>query len=59
MASNAIHEPFIDFKKVFDSTHRESQWAITKKYEIPEKIVRMVQMLSEDPVCGTGPRRNM
>ena len=35
---------FIDFEKAFDSIHRESKWAIMTKYEVPEKIIRMVKI---------------
>ena len=30
---------FIVFDKAFDSIHRQSMWAIMKKYGVPEKIV--------------------
>ena len=33
---------FIDFEKAFDSIHRESMWAIMKKYGAPEKIIIII-----------------
>ena len=39
---------FIDFEKAFDSMHRESMWAIMKKYGVQEKIIRMVKIFYED-----------
>jgi len=38
----------VDFEKAFDSIHRESLWIITKKYGIPEKILRMAKTFYED-----------
>jgi len=32
---------FIDFKKVFDSVHRESIWEILRLHGIPEKIINI------------------
>ena len=33
---------FIDFEKAFDTIHRESMWAIMKKYGVPEKIIIII-----------------
>ena len=43
---------FIDFKKAFDSVHRESMWIIMRKYGIPDKIIRMVKIFYEDFECA-------
>jgi len=32
------------FEKVFDSIHRESLWEIMGRYDIPEKIMKMVKV---------------
>src|SRR6218665_2468641 len=34
---------FVDFKKAFDSVHRESLWKITKSYGIPQRIIDTMQ----------------
>ena len=39
---------FVGFKKAFDSVYRESLWKIMESYEIPRKIIHMVQMLYKD-----------
>ena len=41
-----------DFKKAFDSVHRESLWKIMESYGIPRKIIHMVQMLYKDSECA-------
>ena len=43
---------FVDFKKGFDSVHRESLWNIMKYCGIPDKLIRMVQLLYEDTQCA-------
>lgn len=43
---------FIDFEKAFDSVHRESLWNIMKCYGIPDKLIRMVQLLYKDTQCA-------
>ena len=43
-----LYITFVDFKKAFDSMHRESLWKIMESYGIPRKIIHMVQMLYED-----------
>ena len=43
---------FIDFEKAFDSVHRERMWILTRKYGIPDKIIRMVKKFYEDFECA-------
>ena len=43
---------FIDFEKVFDSVHRDSLWVIMRKYGIPEKIIRIIQLFYADFQCA-------
>ncbi|XP_060069051.1 uncharacterized protein LOC132549148 [Ylistrum balloti] len=43
---------FSNFEKAFDSIHRESQWTIMRKYGVPDKIVRIVQLFYEDFQCA-------
>ena len=42
---------FVDFRKAFDSVHRESLWAILRHYGIPQKIVSLIQLLYEGFEC--------
>ena len=37
---------------VFNSIHRESIWAIMKKYGVPENVIRMVKIFYEDFKCA-------
>ena len=43
---------FIDFEKAFDSVHRDSLWIIMRKYGIPEKIIRIIQLFYADFQCA-------
>ena len=43
---------FVDFEKSFDSVHRESLWNIMRCYGIPDKLIRMVQLLYKDTQCA-------
>ena len=39
---------FIDFEKAFDSIHRDSLWDILKMYQIPKKLIRMIQLFYKE-----------
>jgi hypothetical protein len=41
----------VDFEKAFDSVHQDSLWKIMKAYGIPDKIIKMVQLLYENNEC--------
>ena len=43
---------FIDFKKAFDSVHRESLWKILRAYGIPHKIVTIMRTFYEHFECS-------
>ena len=43
---------FVDFEKAFDSVHRESLWNIMRCYGVPDKLIRMVQLLYKDTQCA-------
>ena len=47
-----LHAHFVDFKKVFDSIHREGLWRIMKAYDIPDKLIRMVKIMYDDFECS-------
>jgi hypothetical protein len=42
---------FIDFKKAFDSVHRESIWQILRCYGIPEKFITIIKSLYHHSSC--------
>ena len=46
-----VYVNFVDFEKAFDSVHQDSLWKIMKTYGIPDKIIKMVQLLYEDNEC--------
>ena len=39
-----IHVNFVDFKKAFDSLHREAIWKILGFYGIPKKITKIIKI---------------
>ncbi|KAL9981556.1 hypothetical protein ACROYT_G010273 [Oculina patagonica] len=43
--NSSLYLCFVDYEKAFDSIHRSTLWKIMKCYEIPSKIVRMVQVM--------------
>ena len=43
-----IYVNFIDFEKAFHSVHRDSLWIIMRKYGMPEKIIRIIQLFYAD-----------
>ena len=45
---SSLYVNFIDFKKAFNSVHRDSLWLIMRSYGIPSKIVSMVKVLYDD-----------
>jgi len=42
---------YIDFKKAFDSIHRESLWKILKLYGIPDKFINIFKSLYRHTNC--------
>src|SRR6218665_445185 len=43
---------FVDFKKAFDSVHRETLWKIMKSYGIPQKIIGIIQNFYDGSRCA-------
>lgn len=37
----------IDFKKAYDSIHRESSFNVLKEFEIPQKLINLIKMSIE------------
>jgi len=46
-----LHINFVDFKKAFDSVHRESLWRILEVYGIPPEYIKIFQDLYENSSC--------
>ena len=47
-----LHIVFIDFKKAFDSVHRNSLWKILLSYGLPEKVVSLIKLFYEKFECS-------
>src|SRR6218665_929203 len=43
---------FIDFKKAFDNVHRQSLCKIIKSYEIPQRIIDIIQNFYDGSRCA-------
>ena len=43
--NSSLYINFLDFKKAFDSVHRDSLWKILLHYGIPDKLVCVIKML--------------
>ena len=39
-----MHQPFIDFKKAYDSVRREEMYNFLIEFGIPVKLVRLINM---------------
>jgi hypothetical protein len=42
--NGTVHQPFIDFKKAYDSVSREVLYSIRIEFGIPRKLVGIIQM---------------
>ena len=42
---------FVDFKKAFDSVHRDTVWKIMEHYGIPRKIINITKNLYQNSSC--------
>ena len=47
-----LHINFVDYKKAFDSVHRDSLWRILRTYGIPSKIVHLISMFYDHFECS-------
>lgn len=43
---------FIDFRKAFDSVHRETLWNILRSYGIPDKIITLISLFYNHFECS-------
>ena len=42
---------FVEFKKAFDSIHRESLWKIAALYGIPQKYIKIIKKMYLNSTC--------
>lgn len=42
-----IHILFINFKKAYDSIHKEPLINVIKEFEMPQKLVKLIKMIIE------------
>ena len=42
---------FVDFKQAYDSVHRPSLWNILKFFQIPSKLINLIQMCYRNTTC--------
>jgi hypothetical protein len=47
-----LHINFIDFRKAFDSVHRDTLWKILESYGIPEKIITLINLFYKNFECS-------
>ena len=47
-----LHIVFIDFKKAFDSIHRNSLWKILLSYGLPNKVISLIKLFYEKFECS-------
>ena len=50
--NSCLYLRFVDFKKAFDSVHRETLWHLLKSYGIPTKLVNMVKAMYKNCRCA-------
>ena len=46
--NSPVYVNFVDFRKAFDSIHRDSLWKILQHYGVPEKLVSVIKLLYTD-----------
>ena len=46
--NSPVYANFVDFRKAFDSIHRDSLWKILLHYGVPEKLVNIIKLLYTD-----------
>ena len=48
----SLHINFVDFRKAFDSVHRETLWKILESYGIPDKIITLINLFYRNFECS-------
>ena len=51
LAASTCTSIFIDFRKAFDSIHRESMWKVMKFYGIPDKLITLTRAFYTGYAC--------
>ena len=46
--NSPVYANFVDFRKAFDSIHRDSLWKILLHYGVPDKLVNIIKLLYTD-----------
>lgn len=46
-----LYMNFIDFRKAFDSVHRETLWNIPRSYGIPDEIITLISLFYNHFEC--------
>ena len=49
--NKSSYHVFVDFKQAYDSIHRPSLWNILKYFQIPAKLIRLIQMCYTNTRC--------
>jgi hypothetical protein len=49
--NETVHQPFIDFKKAYDSVSREVLYNILIEFGVPMKLVRLIKMCLNETYC--------
>ena len=47
-----LHINFVDFRKAFDSVHRDTLWKILASYGIPDKITTLISLFYRNFECS-------
>lgn len=42
---------FVDFKQAYDSINRQKLWTALRNFEIPEKLVRIIEICNSNTYC--------
>ena len=49
--NSSLYINFVDYRKAFDSLHRDTLWQLLRHYGIPEKMTRLIKNSYEDMNC--------
>ena len=49
--NSSLYINFVDYRKAFDSIHRDTLWQLLRNYGIPEKVTRLIKKSYEDMTC--------
>jgi hypothetical protein len=49
--NSSLYINFVDFRKAFDSLHRDTMWQLLRHYGIPAKLTRIIKESYEGTAC--------